>query len=353
MPNVFDLSKISQLVDKERPARILVVDTNVLMNAPDPASWSVRVEGKSQFVISATVIHELEFISQKEGSKEKAESREKARTAIRNLASLFKLGSITDGIFTKAGWVIGVPTPRKDALAAELEQLEDIMRAFGREDTKMLLLTRECHQQFKSIPATLLTGEVNLFNDVQMQGVPCHLCTGFPIEGLKEAAATIKPVDWEKVLEEIDNETKQKAVKIEVTLERIKSDLPLLTPTRAFKPSSIIAEGRGVLRNRDKVRPFLWAIQFLPKSVLSKGNEIVDNDPLNSLPALWLDFFGEEDFGQDLFDAIGDRFVDFTHVSFEEGTPTLQSPQSVMEMLIYFEYIFRNGVSETAKETLR
>lgn len=36
------------------------------------------------------------------------------------------------------------------------------------------------------------------------RGVPCHLCTGFPIEGLREtAAAATKPVDREQVLEDI------------------------------------------------------------------------------------------------------------------------------------------------------
>ena len=42
---------------------------------------------------------------------------------------------------------------------------------------------------------------------------------------------------------------------------------------------------------------------------------------------------------EDLFDAIADRLLDCTNLSFEEGTPTLQSPEFIMEMLLYFEYI--------------
>lgn len=52
MPNVFDLSKISRLVESGHPARILVMDTNILMNDPDPSNWSVTAEGQNLFVLS-------------------------------------------------------------------------------------------------------------------------------------------------------------------------------------------------------------------------------------------------------------------------------------------------------------
>ena len=336
MPNVFDLSKISRLVESQHPARILVMDTNILMNDPDPSNWSVTAEGQNLFVLSDTLIQELEFIKHKKGSKEKAESAIKAKTAIKSLASLFKQGTITEGIPVKAGWVIGVPSPKKDELDPELEQLEDIVRAFKRSDTKLLLLTRECHQLFESTPVTLITGEWNLSNAVQMQGVPCHLCTSFPIEGLKEATAITKPLDWEEVLEEIQSDTKQKAIVVEATLttQRLAPEwLMLVTGTKRF----MVAEGRGVMRASNNVQPFLWTILFYPQSLNPRPPE--DDEGLADLPSIHLDFFGEDKFGQDLFDAVADRLLDRTNLSFEEGVPTLQSPESVIEMLLYFEYI--------------
>ena len=350
MPNVFDLSKISLLVESQHPARILVMDTNILMNDPDPSNWFVKADGQNLFVLSDTLIQELEFIRRKEGSKEKAESRDKAEISIKSLASLFKQGTITEVIPVKAGWVIGVPSPKKEEIDPELEQLEDIVRAFKRSDTKLLLLTRECHQLFKSTPVTLITGEWNLFNAVQMQGVPCHLCAGFPIEGLKEAAAITKPVDWDQVLGEIQSDTKQKAVVVEATLTAQRFAPPwllLLTGTKRF----MIAEGRGVMRIGNDVRPFLWTIPFYPQTLEPRSSD--DNEGLTDLPSIHLDFFGEDNFGQDLFDAIADRLLDCTNPSFEEGRPTLQSPESIMEMLIYFEYLNRKGVSEEALEKLR
>ena len=349
MPNVFDLSKVSRLVESQHPARILAMDTNILMDDPDPSHWSVKAEGQSLFVLSDTLIQELELIRQRKGgSKERAESGDKAAKSIKSMASLFEQGTITEGIPVKAGWVIAVPSPRKDQLGPELEQLEDIVRAFNRSDTKLLLLTRECHQRFGHTSVTLLTRDSGLYAVVQMQGLPSHLWDGFPIEELKGVAAQTKTVDWEQVLQEIQSDTRQKAILVDATLTTQRTSPPWFT---LVTDTSMIAEGRGVMRAGDSVRPFLWTIRFLPQTLgaLLSG----DNKGPTDLPSIYLDFLGDEDFEQDLFDAIADRLLDCADMSFTEGTPTLQNQKSVMEMLLYVEYLFRKGVSEGALERLR
>jgi len=350
MPNIFDLSKISNLVESQHPARILVMDTNILMNDPDYNNWSVRADGQNLFVLSDTVLLELALIRQKEGSKERSESSHKADIANKSLASLFRQGSITEGISVKAGWVICVPTPKKDELEPELDQLKDIVDVFKRSDTKLLLLIRECHQLFKSTPVTLITGDWSLSNIVQAQGVPCHLCSSFPIEGLKEAAAITTPVDWDEELAEIQAKIVKNSIVVEATLTAQRSAPPwlmLLTGTKRL----IIAEGRGVMRIGNEVRPFLWTIPFYPQTLEPRSSD--DNEGLTDFPSIHLDFFGEDNFEQDLFDAIADRLLDCTNLTFEEGRPTLQSPESTMEMLLYFEYLLREGVSEKALEKLQ
>jgi len=287
MPNVFDLSKISRLVESQHPARILVMDTNILMNDPDSSNWSVTAEGQNLFVLSDTLIQELEFVRRKEGSKEKAESRDKADMLIKSMASLFEQGTITEGIPVKAGWVIGVPSPKRDVLDPELEQLEDIVRAFKRSDTKLLLLTKECHQLFESTPVTLITGEWNLSNAVQMQGVPCHLCTGFPIEGLKEAAALTKPVDWDHELGEIQDKIIKNSIVVEATLTDYKS-----APGFLDNCPPIIAEGYGTVYDGNKSRSFLWTLPFYPKNLISspKSSEKTTLDPQLGYP-IYLDLY--------------------------------------------------------------
>ena len=350
MSNVFDLSKISHLVDSQHPARILVMDTNMIMNDPNPNNWSVKAGGQSLFVLSDTVVLELASIRQKKGSKERLESSHKADIASKSLASLFGQGSITEGIPVKAGWVVCVPSPKKDELDPELDQLKDIMDVLKRSDTKLLLLTRECHQLFRSTPVTLLTGDWDLYNIVQAQGVPCHLSSSFPIKGLKEAAAITTPVDWDKELAEILAKIAKNSIVVEATLTAQKSAPPwlmLLTGTKRF----IIAEGRGVMRIGNEVRPFLWTIPFYPQTLEPRSSD--DNEGLTDLLPIHLDFFGEDNFEQDLFNAIADRLLDCTNLTFEEGRPTLQSPQSTMEMLLYFEYLLREGMPEGGLEKLR
>jgi hypothetical protein len=350
MSNVFDLSKISRLVDSQHPARILVMDTNIIMNDPNPNNWSVKAGGQSLFVLSDTVVLELASIRQKKGSTERLESSHKADIASKSLASLFGQGSITEGIPVKAGWVVCVPSPKKDELDPELDQLKDIIDVLKRSDTKLLLLTRECHQLFRSTPVTLLTGDWDLYNIVQAQGVPCHLSSSFPIKGLKEAAAITTPVDWDKELAEIQAKIAKNSIVVEATLTAQRSAPPwlmLLTGTKRFR----IAEGRGVMRIGNEVRPFLWTIPFYPQTLEPRSSD--DNEGLTDLPPIHLDFFGGDNFEQDLFDAIADRLLDCTNLSFEEGKPTLQSPESTMEMLLYFEYLLREGMSEGGLEKLR
>lgn len=350
MSNVFDLSKISHLVESQHPARILVVDTNVIMNDPNLNNWSVEVGGQSLFVLSSTVVLELASIRQKKGSKERLESSHRANIASKSLASLFEQGSIIEGLPVESGWVVCVPSPKKDELDPELDQLKDIMDVLKRSDTKLLLLTRECHQLFRSTPVTLLTGDRDLYNTVQAQGVPCHLSSSFPIKGLKEAAAITTPVDWDKELAEIQAKIAKSSIVVEATLTSQKSAAPwlmLLTGTKRL----IIAEGRGVMRMGNQVRPFLWKIPFYPQTIGPRSSD--GKEGLTDLSPIHLDFFGEDDFEQDLFDAIADRLLDCTNLGFEEGRPTLQSPQSTMEMLLYFEYLLREGVSKQALDKLR
>ena len=320
-------------MENKRPARILVVDTNLLMNDPDPSNWSVKLDGQSLFVVPDSIFHELEFIRQRRDSREKTDSQDKANIAIKIMAGLFKQGIIAEGIPIKGGWIIGVPSPKQDDLDQELRQYEDIVKAFGRYDTKLLLLTRECSLLLQPAPVILLTGEVNLFNVAETNGIVCHLCTGFPIEGLRIAS---QPVDWDNVLEEIQVATKQNSIVVETTLTNLKSS----------PKSLIIAEGHGTMYDGKKHRSFLWTISFYPRNMISNPIKYTDNKATD-FPSIHLEFLGEDDFDQNLFDGIADRLLDCANISFEEDKPTLQNPESVMETLVFYEYLAKNIESNT------
>lgn len=339
MPNIFKLSKISQIIESNHPVCILVIDTNVLMNEPDPANWNVTM-GPTLFVLSDGTIQELEHIRQKPESREKADSREKAAKAIKSLANLFGKGKVTDGIPIKAGWVIGVPPPDKDQLDKELEQFEDTVKTFGRSDTKLLILTKECSQSFETSPVIFVTAEVNLYNMAQMHEIPCHFCTGFPIESLREVTEKIR--DWNQVLRDIQVTTKQNSIVVEATLTAYKS-----APQWLGTKSLIIAEGYGTVYDGKKKRSFLWTIPFYPQNIISIPKS---SEKKPDLPSMHLNFLGENDFDQNLFDGIADRLSDYTNINFTEGQPTLQNPESVMEMLIYIWCISEQGLERLRQE---
>jgi hypothetical protein len=210
------------------------------------------------------------------------------------------------------------------------------VKAFGREDTKLLLLTRECSESFPATPAVLITHEINLYNTAQFHGIPSHLCTGFPIDGLKLDRVRIK--DWDQVLRDVQASIKEESVVFEATLTEYKR-----APEWLGAPSLVIAQGRGTMYDGSKNRPFLWTIPFYPQNILSAPESQAGQSM--DLPSVHLDFLGEDDLGQSLFDGVADMLSDCANISFGERKPTLQNPVSVMEMFTYLDCVNRKATS--------
>jgi hypothetical protein len=99
----------------------------------------------------------------------------------------------------------------------------------------------------------------------------------------------------------------------------------------------IIAEGHGVIHDGIKNFPFLWTIPFYPQTLSSQSSEENPSD-FPSIYPINLDFLGEDNVEQSLFDAIAARLLDCANSSFGEGPITLQSPNSVMTSLLHSEY---------------
>ncbi|MBI4283772.1 MAG: hypothetical protein HY663_04810 [Chloroflexi bacterium] len=346
MAEIFDLSKIKRLVEEKRYPAILIVDTNVLMNEPDFSKWGISV-GRAIFVLPEMLHIELEHLKTKPEP-----TKEKAIKAITSVNNLFKQGKITDGIAIEGiGSFISISTPKANQLDPELEQLGDIVKAFHRSDAKFLLLTRECNQFIPNIPTLFVTSEYNLFNIMEANGIPSHMFESFPISGIEEVIkdSLRKPIDWDKELADMQVATKQNSIVVEATLTDYKS-----APNFLDKCPPIIAEGYGTVYDGNNPRSFLWTIPFYPENIISspKSSEKTTLDPQLGYP-IYLDFLWGDEPKQDIFDGIADRLLDCTGPSFEEGKPTLQNPESVMERLLYFEYITREDVSEEALEKLR
>jgi hypothetical protein len=303
------------------------------MNEPNPNNWIVAASGKTLFVLSDLITHELEYIRRKSHTPKNEDSNKKADYAVKSLADLFRQGAIADGIPIQAGWVIGVPSPRQAELEDKLNELEDIVKAFGHSDTKLLLLTKECGELFKSVPTVFVTGEVNLSNVAQMNGVPCHLWRRFPIDDLREYTSTTSALDWERVLGDIQEETKQSAIAVEATLASLKE-----APHWVFVVDSAdqvnMAEGYGVIRDSTGDKAFLWAVLF------NEMGFLWSSFPLAEVPfgeAVSLDFMGK-DVDPRVRRSVASRISDCANVRFGDETLTFQSAQSVMEMFLLSEF---------------
>ena len=364
MAEIFDLSKIKGLVEEKRPPVILIVDTNVLMNEPDFSKWGTSI-GKPIFVLSDTIMIELEYI------KIKPEPREKAIKAIKSINNLFRQGKITEGIVIEdVGFFISIPHPKADQLNPELEQLDDIVKAFGRSDAEFLLLARECNQFIPNIPTLFVTGEYSLFNVMEPNEIPSYMFESFPMSGIKEVIqkSLRKPIDWDKELANIQTTTKGKSVEVELTLTA-KTRIPKWlsqTSSNTEHSSMVIAEGYGVIHGygTDDIR-FLWTLPFKAYSLqLASG---VDEPKASSTKSLDdylnkanLDFLGyEQQISEQLIEALTQKIGDCTSpVAYIEDMPTVQDPLSVIQMLLLFDYLLkqeelRNSVLSSALNRLQ
>jgi hypothetical protein len=332
MTEIFDLSKVFRLVEKERPVCAILLDTNVVMNYPSPDTWKVTA-GPTLFIIPPGVLIELEFLKEKIRKNEQNPrgTIDKSIIAINSLKDLFIKGKISNGIIIPGGWAISIPYPRHDDLEAELNQIKQIRDAFKSSDSTYLLLTKECAERLPT-PVIMVTGEINLFNLAQAWGIPLRLISGFPMETpieVNEATA-----DWGKALQKMNNATKENSIEVQVTL-LVKKCESQSWPDGI--DSKFIAEGRGIMRDSTQSRPFIWSLPYnemiFTDSIIDPAPEITRyNTEMN------LDFMDCDDFDQEtLLPAIAQRLGDFTNPYNETG-PILQSSVSIIYSLLLSEY---------------
>jgi hypothetical protein len=328
MSNIFDLTKVKKLMEKERPVCVVLLDTNVIMNYPSPDTWKMTV-GPTIFIIPDGILIELEFLKGKTRKNEPnpQETSEKAIKAIKNITDLFCKGKIAEGIKTPGGWAITTPSPKQDNLKTELDQIQDIVKAFKPSDSKYLLLTKECDEQLPT-PVIMTTGEYNLFCIAQANGIPFRLIKGFPMDTPIEVEEDVK--EWTKSLKGMNSTAKQISLEVELTLLTNKSAPDyFMDGNKKVK----IAEGQGIVKAQGINRPFLWIVTFNEMEFYQTAEE--SEKHFQNLPMVYLDFIAEGGgCEQELFDAIADRLSDCVNPSPLAGPITLLSPESIMRLLL-------------------
>lgn len=208
MANVFNLNNLKRLVDEnDDVSAIVLVDTNIVIREPDFMTWKMPVQ-EPIFILPDIIILELEKL------KSKPSIKENAGIAIRNLQSLFQQGNITHGIhLANIGWFISVPSQKEKELKARLAVMVDVARVFGQSDTKLILLAEECIKTITRIPTIFATGDVNLFNIVEVNNITAYPFTCFPMDGFEKVMNKylLKVPSWNEAFPEIQEATEYKS----------------------------------------------------------------------------------------------------------------------------------------------
>ena len=86
MSNIFDLEKVKQLIEKERPVCAVLLDTNVIMNFPLYDNWKVT-SGPTVFILPSGTNNELEYLKNKniKNDPDSQKTPQKAIEAIKQL----------------------------------------------------------------------------------------------------------------------------------------------------------------------------------------------------------------------------------------------------------------------------
>jgi hypothetical protein len=126
---------------------------------------------------------------------------------------------------------------------------------------------KECSENL-AIPVVFITGEVNLSSLIRSRGLSCHLFDGFPSNRLVELLKDFKKtdIDWDKELQEIQDETAKRIITVEMTLLSERLMPGWIDPVKSMDIYEVlhplkIFEGHGtVLIPNDKTVGFLWSL---------------------------------------------------------------------------------------------
>ncbi|MFC2060504.1 PIN domain-containing protein [Chloroflexota bacterium] len=165
---MFDLRQITSLVDNENLQAAVVLDTNVFMIDTPFVDECVLNNNSVVFVISPSVVAELEKLS----DDKNVGTASRARMGRNFINDLYDRGDINTGILVdKVGWFISVKLPDEETIRPELDKKRRFIKSHGDWDIILVLLVQECHNILSMIPSILATTDRGLSNIAQQQGL--------------------------------------------------------------------------------------------------------------------------------------------------------------------------------------
>lgn len=340
MSEIFDLKRIAGLIEKEKPALIVIVDTGVMLEEPALQSWKIGKE-VPLFVLPCSLEKEIEHL------KNLPISHDQACLVETEVKTLCENKLIHEGIFKEpAGWFISPPEPQPRILKSELAKIPFLSRSLGQLNSQLVVLTQEIRLKFLEIPLGVITRDINLFNILQFMGIQVVLYEKFPIAGFPVVKKQIdSALNWDNLLQDIQAAAEKNLVSVELTLSS-KSLAPKWLQ-RGASSKLVIAEGKGVVHTTTDVH-FSWTLPFqawdfpLRKNTQSEkvAEAVAMTEEIDS-GTLFLDFAGVENaLPSDLYHALVKKInICTSPLAYIEEMPTLQDPVAILKQFLIFEYV--------------
>ena len=272
---MFDLDRLTTLVQENHLAAVIVIDTNIFIKNPDYETWKTSVKDPV-FLVSDVILDEILRVEH----KQRPPSSQDAQKAHKALDRLLEAGELHQGVYVdKVGWFLAVYCPSKERLQPGLEQLGALVETHGRNDAIFLLLTKQCSEDLPDRTVVFVTGDQGLYTYVKFRQVPVHSCRELPDDGfdswLKTRISKPLKMDWDKVLDTVERRVEATSLEVSLTLtsKRFWRNWPFevddpdddSTDDSTIEPTDVIvAEGHGSIMMPRGPLAFLWRVPFKP-----------------------------------------------------------------------------------------
>lgn len=262
--NIFNVKHLDALVKRINPQAIIVVDTNVVMNCPDFATWQTDIINPI-FVIVQQLYFELSYKLKKED-----DAKTKAITAIKNIRKLHQSGDLIKGHqINSVGHFIFLENSSRTQLDSVIDDKPEkaVLKAG---DTIYLYVTEELTNR-NNIPVILLTNDQGLLLLAEPKGLKTCDTRSFPIQLKdvinKQIDPNMKKVNWDKELKKVQMAGAKQVATIELTLQSksFEPEEDFKTTDGQMIKGAIIAKGAGLLKYENSDFLFSWKLPYRPE----------------------------------------------------------------------------------------
>lgn len=222
MSELFDFSKLKDLVEKNHLSEIIILDTNIFISSPDFKAWKTSAKNPV-FLLSDRILEEILRVEQRKYNKNKIDSAQNAEIAHKWLDTLLEIGDLTEGVYVEnIGWFITFNCPTKEKLQPEIDELNVLSDTHGPNDAIFVILTKHCAEEFEGCNVIFLTGDHGLKTVGRWHRAPIYYCRQLPSEDFNSwlERQKSKPIqkDWDKILEKMIQETEKTSLEVSLTL---------------------------------------------------------------------------------------------------------------------------------------